>query len=251
MEAFGSPAFFFPMGDGRQIPVFNMGGIRKAQRVQKAKATKEATKQAAAAWAATAGARPFAVADLADPDKFDDAFDFFSSLSTSDLKSECKMHGLPITGAKYKLVDSLCKAAGKAKFGNPSRGVPGEGATPTARLTASDAGKVRRALVADLRKGLVFDKKFKKNKWSPGSVKKRLSARYSNCTAEVFQALFPHSAGKKKCALQLEHLQIDRLGKSLRYGSCVEHVPGSLSAQFDEAAGTISISGKYTMEMIW
>ena len=63
----------------------------------------------------------------------------------------------------------------------------------------------------------------------------------------VFQSLFPHSAGKKKCSLDLEHLQIDRLGKPLRYGGSLEHIPGSLSAQFDDAAGTIKVSGKYTM----
>lgn len=63
----------------------------------------------------------------------------------------------------------------------------------------------------------------------------------------VFRSLFPHSAGKKKVSLELGHLQIDHLGKPLRYGGSLEHIPGSLSAQFDDAAGTIKVSGKYTM----
>ena len=64
----------------------------------------------------------------------------------------------------------------------------------------------------------------------------------------MFQALFPHAAGKKKCALTLDHLQVDRLGKSLGYGfRSLEHVAGSLSAQFDDVAGTIKVTGKYTM----
>ena len=54
----------------------------------------------------------------------------------------------------------------------------GEGTPPPPTLKTTDADKVRRALVADLRKGLVFDKKFKKG------ANKMLSARYANCSAE-------------------------------------------------------------------
>ena len=41
-------------------------------------------------------------------------------------------------------------------------------------------------------------------------------------------------------------LEVDRIGKNLRYGSSVDLVPGSLSAKID-ADGTISMSGKYTL----
>ena len=76
---------------------------------------------------------------------------------------------------------------------------------------------------------------------------KVLKAAYGNCTPELFAALFPKSAGKKKAPITLVDLEIDRLGKALRYGGSLEHVPGSLSAQFDEATRTVSVTGKYTM----
>ena len=112
--------------------------------------------------------------------------------------------------------------------------------TTTPPAKATDAAKVRRALVADLRKGLVWDKKFKK-----GGAK-NVKAQYANCSAELFGALFPRSAGKK-ASISLEDLQIDHLGRALRYGGSLDYVPGSLTAKFDEASGTISISGKYGM----
>ena len=237
MDPFSSPAFLFG-----GIPVFNLGGIRKQQRAQKASATKAATKAAASVWAESAALRPFSVEDLAPgAAKCLEAFAWYSDLSLADVKSECAMHGLKMTGAKYKLVDSLVKLASKkpnVKRGevDPSTLV---GAPP--KLPAHGADRVRRALVADLRAGLVFDKKLKKG------GNKMFKAHYANCSTELFAALFPHAGSKRKCAVEIvRDLHIDRLGKGLRYGGSLEHVAGSLSAQIDDA-GTISVGGKYTM----
>ena len=74
-----------------------------------------------------------------------------------------------------------------------------------------------------------------------------LKARYAKCSVELVAALFPHAAGKRKCAVDIKRdLHIDRLGKNLHYNGPLEPVPGSLSAQIDDA-GTISVSGKYTL----
>lgn len=170
------PAFFLNFGGG-SIPVFSMSGIRK-QRGKKAAASRVANQAAASEWAATASERPFALADLADGDIGGPAWNYFYNMSLADTKKECAMHGLPITGAKYKLFDSLVKHARTTKFGNPKRGDYGQGTPPPAALKSGDADTVRRALVADLRKGLVFDKKFKKG------ANKMLSAHYANCSAE-------------------------------------------------------------------
>ena len=194
-------------------------------------------------WAADAASRPFSLVDLFDDDaeKRRGAFAFFSSLSLEDTKSECKMHGLPISGAKYKLFQSLTSHAQVLKCGKPNRGeaAPGKAMAP---LTTDEKTvlKVRKALIADLRKCLVFDKKLKK----PGACK-MLKAKYSNCTPELFQAIFPHAAGKKKCAVTLQQLGVDRIGKNLRYGSTIDAVPGSLSSKYED--GVISMSGKYSL----
>lgn len=174
---FGSPEFVMAFSNGMRLPVFGMSGIRK-QRGKKAAASRVTNQLAASEWAATADERPYALADLVGTGPGSPAFDYFYGLSLADTKKECAMHGLPITGAKYKLFDSLLKHALATKFGNPKRGEFGEGTPPPPALKANDTEKVRRALVADLRKGLVFDKKFKKG------ANKMLSAQYANCSAE-------------------------------------------------------------------
>jgi hypothetical protein len=156
------------------------------------------------------------------------------------------MLGLPITGSKKKLFESLCTHARTAKAGKPNRGLAPAGAAPGPALAADaggkNVGKVRRALVADLRKCLVFDKKLKR----PGACK-MLKASYANCTPEIFAELFPQAGGKKKVTdVTPAQLQVDRIGKNLRYGSSVDLVPGSLSAKIDDD-GTISMSGKYSL----
>ena len=147
------PAFFLNLGMGR-IPVFNMGAIRKKQRALKGAESRASNKAAAAAWAAAE--RPYSLSDLALAAFGSPAWNYFHGLSLADTKLECAAHGLPITGAKYKLFDSLVKHAAAVQHGNPQRGEFGAGATAPPALKATDAGKVRRALVADLRKGLVF-----------------------------------------------------------------------------------------------
>jgi hypothetical protein len=186
-------AFFLNFGGG-SIPVFSMSGIRK-QRGKKAAASRVTNQLAADEWAAAASERPYALADLADADIGGPAWHYFYDLSLADTKKECAMHGLPITGAKYKLFDSLLKHARTTKFGNPKRGDFGQGTPPPPALKANDADKVRRALVADLRKGLVFDKKFKKG------ANKMLSAHYANCSAERESGDRTHRRGA--CTLNL------------------------------------------------
>jgi hypothetical protein len=222
------------------------GGGGRRHRGLKAAATREANEMVHAAWAASAASRPFQLSDtVAEEPKRSEAFKYFHSLSLADTKSECKMHGLAITGSKKKLFDSLMKHALALKYGNPNRGDLGQSAPPTPALAVDGAGKnvakVRRALVADLRKCLVFDKKLKKQ-----GARKMLKAKYSNCTPALFQALFTHAAGKTKCSVSLQNLGVDRIGKNLRYGSSVDLVPSSLSAKID-ADGTISMSGKYSL----
>lgn len=262
--------------------------IHKAARAAKGAATKDASRNAQMLWADGASERPYALADMLDHAKSDEAYRYFSGLSLADTKAESAMHGLPITGSRVKLFAALQKHAVKAKLGNPSRGIAPEGVSQAPALNATDTAcsKVRKALVADLRKGLVFDKKFKKNKWSETTTNKMLKASCAplpvathpvsggvrqsvtnptplhaspwltphhapladnNCTHELFSQLFPHAAGKKRCALELVHLQIDRLGKDLRYGQSVELIPGTLSASFD--GGAIKVAGKYTMTL--
>ena len=178
---YGSPTHVMTMGNGMRNPVFmnTLVGVRKQRGKQAAATRRENQMAAAAAWAASADVRPYSLTDLADGNE--GAHSFFKGLSMSDMKMECATHGLKITGAKYKLFDSLLKHARATKFGNPDRGEFAEGRPqPVGRLKAGSADKVRRALVADLRKGLVFDKKFKFKK----GVNKMLSARYANCSAE-------------------------------------------------------------------
>ena len=223
------------------------GGGGRRHRGLKAAGTREANEVVHAAWAAGAASRPFQLSDIAaEKPKSSEAINYFLSLSLADTKSECKMHGLAITGSKKKLFDSLMRHALTLKYGNPNRGDPGQSAPTAAPLAVDEAGKnvsrVRRALVADLRKCLVFDKKLKKH-----GACKMLKAKYSNCNPALFQALFPHASGKAKCSVSLENLGVDRIGKNLRYGSSVDLVPGSLSAKID-ADGTISMSGKYSLQ---
>lgn len=236
----GAPIVGF-LGPG--IPIYDMKSIKKAKRSEAIKAGRDATKEHAAKWAAGASERPYSLADLAPGSaKWEAAWKYFDSLSLADTKAECAMHGLPVTGSKIKLFKSLVKKADDDVFGNPNRGVytaacPG----PQKMVPASDSGKVRRALVADLRKAIVYDKKLKKG------GNKMLRASYGSCGVEVWDALFPHAAGKKRASLELSHLEVDRLGKNLRYGESLEVVPGSLVATHDAQANTISVSGKYSM----
>ena len=225
---------------------FLMGGFGfGSSRGLKSQMTRMETNMAAADWAASAASRPYSLQDLADSDRFMEAHRWFESLSLQDMKSECKMHGIPITGSKRKLLDDLCKHALLVKNGDPKRGVaPGGAVSSGEKLKPDQAGrnvaKVRRALVADLRKCLKFDKKLR------NGGNKMLKAQYANCTPELFTNLFPHAGTRKKCNVTTEQLQVDKIAKDLRYGSRVCLVPGSLSAKIDEN-GTISMSGKYGM----
>lgn len=238
------PSFFVNFGSRGSIPVFDMGAIRKKQRGAKVAAGREASQAAAAVWADGAASRPYSLSDLGNGGRNSAAYHYFNGLTQAQLKCECAMHGLPKTGAKYKLLESLVKYSTTSSFRTTANYSPGSGdggATPQPTLKAQDAEKVRRALVSDLRKGLTWDKKFKRG------ANKMLKAAHGNCTPELFAKLFPHSAGKKKVAVGLEHLQVESLGRTLRYGGSLECVPGTLSANFDDAAGTISVTGKYTM----
>mmetsp|Transcript_26341 Transcript_26341/g.76802 ORF Transcript_26341/g.76802 Transcript_26341/m.76802 type:complete len:366 (-) Transcript_26341:256-1353(-) len=235
---------FFP-GFGAIPIVFGNSGRRA--RGLKAAATRETNALIAEEWAAGAKDRPYQLVDLVSDDKEtkDGADKFFSSLSLADTKSECKMHGLPISGSKQKLFQGLFKQALDLKYGNASRGVApvGMAAGPTLKANGSgNADQVRRALVADLRRSISYDKKLKR----PGA-RKMLKASYANCSPELFSELFPHAAGKKKCAVTLGQLEISSLSKSMRYGGSLDLVPGTLSAKIDEN-GTISMSGKYSID---
>jgi len=231
------------MNDVNQLLSGNMlmsaffGGVR-GQRALKGSMTKSLNKMAAADWAAGADARPFQLRDLADPAKSVAARAYYDSLSHEQIKLECQSHGVPKTGAKYKLLQALEKHARSARNGN-ARGAVGEGGV--ARVEAN-ADKVRKALVADLRKCLNWDKKMKR---TDGTVKKRLSAKYEHCGPAVFDAIFPHAAGKKSAKLAVAQLGVDAIAKSMRYGGRLVAVDGSLSAKRDDA-GTISVSGMYT-----
>jgi len=222
---------------------FGFGGFGgRAARGHKSAVTRELNSAAAAEWAAAAAERPFKLADLALPEKCQEAATYFSNLSLADLKSECAMHQLPVTGSKTKLLEALRKKSVQVVLGNPKRGQFVNGDAPGHKLGANDAGKVRKALVADLRKCLVFDKKLKK-----GS-NKMMKAQYSNCSLELFATLFPHANGKKKCAVEPVQLQIDAIAKNLRYGGQMGLVAGSLNAKID-AEGNISLCGKYGLGM--
>lgn len=230
----GMGGFYFGGGFGGFY-----GGGGKSHRGEAAAATRDATKFAADSWAAAD--HPFCLADLVcdDAEKRHAAFAWYGKLSLSDTKSECKRHGLPVSGSKKKLFEALRSKAMTDLVGD-KRGAPGSlGSAKTSG--APEAAKVRRALVADLRKCLVFDKKLKKD-----GACKMLKATYAGCTPACFAALFPHANGKAQCALDVAHLEVDRLAKDLRYGSRVRCVEGSLKAKID-GAGTIAVSGKYAL----
>ena len=214
---------------------FSLGS--RAQRGYKAAATREDTKYAAAHWAADES-RPFCLGDMvhSDKEKSKEAYAYFAKLSLADTKSECAMHGIPVSGAKKKLLEALFTKALTSQYGD-KRG--NTGAASATALGAGSAATVRRALVADLRKGLVWDKKLKKG------ANKMLKAAYANCDPALFQELFPHANGKAKCDVTCEHLQVDKIARGLRYGSSVALVPGSMKAKFEN--GTISISAKYSL----
>lgn len=227
------------------------GGGGQSHRGAAAAATRDATKFAAASWVASASERPFCLADLVSDDssKRSAAYDWYNALSLANTKSECMMHGVPVSGSKKKLFEALFDKAMKGLVGD-KRGSSGALGGPAKTSGASEVGKVRRALVADLRKCLVFDKKLKRQ-----GACKVMKAAYANCSIECFAALFPHAAAaagrggakqQRKCALEVAHLEVDRLAKDLRYGSRVACVEGSLSAKIDEA-GTITVSGKYAL----
>ena len=189
---------------------FGFGGFGgRAARAGKAAVTRELNNAAAAEWTAGAQDRPFKLADLSDPQKRQEAFVYFSNLSLANLKSESAMHNLPVTGSKDKLLEALRKKSVQLVLGNPKRGQFVDGiAPPGGKLAAKDVGKVRKALVADLRKCLVFDKKMKKG------ANKLMRAKYNNCSVELFAVLFPHANGKKKCAV--EQLQVSPIDPQIR-----------------------------------
>ena len=236
----GLPSNFFDF--------FGGGGGGQSHRGAAAAATRDATKSAAASWAASASEHPFCLADLVsgDSSRRSAAYDWYNALSLADTKSECVMHGVGVSGSKKKLFEALFNKAMKGLVGD-KRGSSGALGGPAQTSGAAEAGKVRRALVADLRKCLVFDKKLKR----PGACKV-MKVAFANCSEECFAALFPHAAAGKggkqqrRCALEVAHLKVGRLSKGLRYGSRVACVEGSLSAKIDEA-GTITVSGKYSL----
>jgi len=103
---------------------------------------------------------------------------------------------------------------------------------------------VRKALVADLRKGLNWDKKFKK---THNTVKKRLRAVYQNVGPDVFLTLFPHasrSKGAMVAKLTVAQLGVDHIEKGMRYGGRLTAVEGTLSAKCE--SGEITVSRMYT-----
>ena len=154
--ALASPIPPFPV-----LSVFGFG--HRQARAAKGQLTRQKNFNKAAEWEATSDSRPFRMADLSDPEKCDGALRFFNSLSAADLKSECLVQDLPVTGSKDKLVKSLIDKARFEANGNPSRGLlPASASASAAGDKAPSVSQVRRALVADLRKGLVFDKKLKK-----------------------------------------------------------------------------------------
>mmetsp|Transcript_34516 Transcript_34516/g.44501 ORF Transcript_34516/g.44501 Transcript_34516/m.44501 type:complete len:255 (+) Transcript_34516:156-920(+) len=183
--------------------------------------------------------------DLASKDKLKKSYalEYYSDLTTTSLSSHCALLGLPKSGNKKVLLNRLIKYIKEKNYGN-NRGSIGEIAKSqgmTAQnMKISDVNKIRKALVADLRKCLVFDKKFKHDKIKS----KQMKGSYSNCNLEIFAALFPRSAGKKKVSVTLADLEVPRLGKDLRYGSRLDHIEGSISAQINDQ-GCITISGKY------
>ena len=209
------------------------GGMKgmRSLRGEQGNMTRQFNKLAAEDWARRASERPYALSDLAVPEKSAAAYAFFDGLSLAETKHECAAQGLPITGAKYKLLASLVKHARARK---PDRGGGGGAAT-------TDANKVRRALVADLRKGLVWDKKMKK---THETVKKRLKASYANCGPAVFGDLFPAAGAKATAKISVADLQVDAIAKSMRYGGRLVAVDGSLTAKVD--AGTVTVTGMYT-----
>ena len=90
------------------------GGVRQ-QRALKGSVTKSLNKLAADDWAAGAASRPFQLQDLADPAKYGEARRYYDSLSHEQIKFECQSHGVPKTGAKYKLLAALEKHARTAR----------------------------------------------------------------------------------------------------------------------------------------
>lgn len=246
---------FWPAGPPLGSPWLDAGDIAhlmptdRQQRGLKAAHTRKFGKVTAEEWAATANERPFSIKDLGRAEPYSPAWLYFNGLSTHELKLECAAHGLLRPKKKYQVFANLVSHARSLVSNSASRGA--NGPSPAALKAKEDAPKARRALVQDLHKGLAGENEFKKlkakaqaNPWSPTikkSTVKKLKAAYSPCTRELFTTLFPHAAGKTKVAIQPSHLRVDRIGRGR-----VEHVPGSLSAQFDDA-GTITISGKYTM----
>ena len=71
------------------------------------RATQEANRQRNAAWAAKAADRPYQRSDLAAGKP--GATEYYKSLSLADLKSECTMYGLKVSGSKQALLDSLVR----------------------------------------------------------------------------------------------------------------------------------------------
>ena len=185
--ALASPIPPFPV-----LSVFGFG--HRQARAAKGQLTRQKNFNKAAEWEATSDSRPFRMADLSDPEKCDGALRFFNSLSAADLKSECLVQDLPVTGSKDKLVKSLIDKARFEANGNPSRGLlPASASASAAGEKAPSVSQVRRALVADLRKGLVFDKKLKK-----GAGKMLKGARSGSLFS--LSHLFSHVAHSRFCS---------------------------------------------------
>eukprot|EP00961_Rhodomonas_salina_P275135 3717131-Rhodomonas_salina.5 len=92
------------------MPMVLFGGFSggyRAQRAAQGQVTKQANLERAAEWAAGATNRPFKMVDLHDASKFIGALRYFESLHLVDVKSECAMNGLPVTGSKDKLIKAL------------------------------------------------------------------------------------------------------------------------------------------------
>ena len=93
-----------------------------------------------------AAARPYTLADCVadDKDRASAATQYYLGLKKAEMKAECALHGLPISGNNQKLFHSLLKKALDQKYCQPPPGAP-----PAAPETSTEA--VRTSLVKQLR----------------------------------------------------------------------------------------------------
>ena len=219
------------------FPFRMMSSNRGAVRGAKLQASRKATQDAAASWAANRSSQPYVLSDLVhtDESRASLAREWYQKLKLTDMKSESALHGLSVSGSKSKQFDALFDKALDLKY-SPK---PAVGSVPNTNATA-----VRRSLAADLRSGFVYDKKLKKGN-------KMLKAFSFGVGPGVFETLFPQVKqlkGKKAfgpIAISETDLGMNELVKTLRYGSMLALVPGTLKAKLD--GSTIVVTAKICM----